>query len=59
MFAAGLQEIKTQDECLTYSGCTVNAKVRLWPRDNNFGKRINCELIATQFAGHGQRLNVV
>ena len=40
-----------------YSGCYVNAKVRLWAQNNKFGKRINCELIAIQFAGEGESLD--
>jgi len=39
-----------------YAGCFVNAKIRLWFQDNNFGKRINAELIAIQFAGDGEPL---
>ncbi|MEM8575545.1 MAG: ssDNA-binding protein [Pseudomonadota bacterium] len=40
-----------------YSGCYVNAKVRLWAQDNQHGKRINCELIAVQFAAEGEPLD--
>lgn len=40
-----------------YGGCYVNAKVRLWAQDNNFGKRINCELVAIQFCRDGEPLD--
>lgn len=36
-----------------YSGCYVNAIVRLWAQDNNYGKRINASLRAVQFARDG------
>lgn len=38
-----------------YSGCYVNATVRLWIQDNGFGKRINCEYLAMQFHSDGER----
>lgn len=37
-----------------YAGCYVNASVRLWAQDNNFGKRVNAQLQAIQFAGDGE-----
>lgn len=40
-----------------YAGCYVNAKIRLWAQDNQFGKRINCELVAIQFARDGEPLD--
>lgn len=36
-----------------YSGCFVNATVRLWAQDNDFGKRLNAELKAIQFVKDG------
>ena len=36
-----------------YSGCYVNASVELWAQDNNYGKRINCTLLAVQFFKDG------
>lgn len=37
-----------------YSGCYVNAVVRLWAQDDaEFGKRINASLEAVQFVRHG------
>lgn len=40
-----------------YSGCRVNAKVRIWPQKNQWGKRINCSLIAIQFARDDEPLD--
>ena len=37
-----------------YSGCYVNASVRLWAQDNKFGKRVNCQLRAVQFVKDGE-----
>jgi hypothetical protein len=36
---------------LIYDGCRVHASVRVWAQDNDYGKRINCELRAVAFAG--------
>ena len=36
-----------------YGGCFVNAVVRPWAQDNQFGKAIRCELIALQFLKDG------
>lgn len=49
--------ITSEDDNEIYGGCYVNAKVRLWAQDNNFGKRVNCELIAIQFAKDGEALS--
>ena len=37
-----------------YGGCYVNAAVRPWPQDNQFGRAVRCELIAVQFASDGE-----
>ena len=39
------------DGCAIYAGCRVNAKIQLWVQDNKYGKRVNAELVAIQFAG--------
>lgn len=36
-----------------YSGCYVNAIVRLWAQDNEYGKRINASLEAVQYLKKG------
>lgn len=51
--------IKSEDDCEIYSGCFVNAKINLWAQKNTYGKRINCELIAIQFASDGEALDGV
>lgn len=37
-----------------YAGCYVNASLRLWAQDNQFGKRINAQLQAVQFVADGE-----
>lgn len=39
---------------LLYSGCYVNAIVRIWAQDNSFGKRLNASLESVQFVKHGE-----
>ncbi len=36
-----------------YAGCYVNAVVELWAQDNNYGKRVNCNLLGIQFVKDG------
>ena len=33
-----------------YGGARVNAAVKIWPQQNQFGRGIRCELVALQFA---------
>lgn len=40
-----------------YAGCYVNAKIQLWAQDNDYGKRINCTLVAIQFSADGDALD--
>ena len=49
--------IENPQDCPVYGGCYVNAKVRLWAQDNQYGKRINCELVTIQFARDGEPLD--
>ena len=51
------KEKVAEDENKIYSGCYVNVKVNLWAQDNEWGKRINAELIAIQFAKNGEPLS--
>lgn len=37
-----------------YAGCLVNVMLRLWAQDNQFGKRINAQIQAVQFAADGE-----
>jgi hypothetical protein len=45
------QRCEDEEQDRIYAGCRVNAKVDIWPQDNAHGKRINCKLVAIQFAG--------
>lgn len=38
-----------------YGGCYVNAVIQLWAQDNQFGKRINAQLLGVQFVKDGDR----
>lgn len=44
----------TAEDGKPYSGCYVNAVVRLWAQDNQFGKRINASLEVVQFVKDGE-----
>lgn len=45
--------VKPQDGLL-YSGCYVNAIVRLWAQDNEHGRRVNASIETVQFYSHGE-----
>jgi len=40
----------TAEDAVIYAGCRVNAVIEIWAQDNDFGKRINAQLKAVQFA---------
>jgi len=42
-----------EDDGKPYAGCYVNAVLELWFQDNNFGRRINCNLLGVQFSKDG------
>jgi len=44
----------TQDDNKPYAGSYVNAIVRLWAQDNQYGKRVNASLEGVQFFGDGE-----
>lgn len=44
----------TEEDGKIYAGCYVNATIRLWVQDNNWGKRVNAELRAVQFLKDGE-----
>lgn len=46
-------EAITESDNKVYAGCYVNATIRLWAQDNNYGKRINAQLRAIQFVRDG------
>lgn len=43
-----------EDDRRPYAGCYVNAIVRLWCQQNNFGNRVNAELMGIQFVADGE-----
>lgn len=48
-----------EDDDIVYAGCYVNVLVRPWVQKNQFGKRINANLIAVQFVRDGERFSGV
>lgn len=42
-----LQATKQEDGVI-YGGCRVDVKVSVWAQDNQFGRRINCQLLVVQ-----------
>lgn len=44
----------TADDGRPYAGCYVNAVIRLWVQDNQFGKRVNAQLQGVQFVRDGE-----
>lgn len=44
----------TEDDNKFYAGCYVNASLELWAQNNNYGKRINCNLLGVQFMRDGE-----
>lgn len=49
--------IEDEEKSSIYGGCRVDAKVRLWAQNNQYGKRINAELVAIKFAGDDEPLD--
>ena len=46
----------TAEDEVIYPGCVVNGRIRLWAQDNQYGKRINANLLGVQFMKDGERL---
>ena len=44
----------TEDDDKLYAGCYVNAVVELWYQNNQYGKRVNANLLGVQFFRDGQ-----
>lgn len=47
-------DVEDGDDGAPYAGCYVDAIVRLWAQDNEFGKRVNCSLEAVRFRRDGE-----
>ena len=43
-----------EDDGKPYAGCYVNAIIELWGQDNQYGKRVNANVLAVQFAKDGE-----
>jgi hypothetical protein len=43
-----------EDDRRPYAGCYVNGIIRIWVQDNQFGKRVNAELMGLQFVKDGE-----
>lgn len=43
----------TEDDNRPYAGCYVNAVIELWAQNNQYGKRINANLLGVQFFKDG------
>jgi hypothetical protein len=48
------RNVVVEADGVLYSGCYVNASLRFWAQDNQYGKRVNCELKAVQFVQSGE-----
>lgn len=46
-------DVKEGDDEAPYAGCYVDAIVRVWAQDNEYGKRINCSLEGVKFRADG------
>ena len=44
----------SEDSGKPYAGCYVNASLRVWAQDNDYGKRVNAQLLAIQFVLDGE-----
>ena len=42
------------DSGMLYAGCYVDAVCEIWTQDNQYGKRINCNLFAIRHRGEGE-----
>jgi Protein of unknown function (DUF2815) len=46
-------DVKEGDDGAPYAGCYVDAILRVWAQDNDYGKRINCSLEGVKFRDDG------
>jgi len=50
----GQKEPIVEEDEILYAGCFVNAIIDPWAQDNNWGKRINANLLGIQFVKDGE-----
>jgi len=43
----------TEEDGIVYAGCYVNAIIESWVQNNNYGKRVNANLLGIQFVKDG------
>jgi hypothetical protein len=43
----------TEADGKPYAGCYVNCALNIWAQDNQYGRRINAELVSVQFLRDG------
>ena len=48
------KSVITEDDGIIYAGCYVNAQINLWSQDNQWGKRVNANLLGVQFVRDGE-----
>lgn len=48
------KSVITEDDEIVYAGCYVNAIIEPWAQNNQFGKRINANLLGIQFVKDGE-----
>lgn len=46
----------TEEDEVLYAGCYVNAIIEPWTQNNDYGKRVNANLLGVQFAKDGEAL---
>jgi len=44
----------TENDNVLYAGCYVNASIEVYAMDNQYGKRVGCQLNGVQFAKDGE-----
>lgn len=49
------KSVLTEEDDKIYAGCYVNAVIDFWVQNNAFGKKVNANLYAIQFAKDGER----
>ncbi len=48
------KSLLTEDDDIVYAGCRVHAQVKFWTQNNEYGKRINANLLGVQFYQDGE-----
>lgn len=46
--------VVAEEDAVFYAGCYVNALIEPWAQNNNYGKRINANLLGVQFVKDGE-----